>query len=173
MSQTRNSIELDTQAVEALRSVIAQAEIRSVLERYFYGLDARDEEALKSCFSADAHYEANTGKGRRIVFKGATEISSTLVRLMGRFDASLHVTSSPAVMIDGDRATADVFAAANMVFKQPEDNGQIFVRGVRYRDELRRINGKWVITNRVHTTRWQHNAQSIQPFVPPAVGIDK
>jgi hypothetical protein len=65
-----------------------------VLERYFYGLDARDEEALSTCFSEDAHYEANTGKGRQIVFKGAAEISSTLVRLMGRFDASLHVTSS-------------------------------------------------------------------------------
>jgi len=173
MSSVDQSTEVGLLDVEALKSLLAQSEIRSVLERYFYGLDARDEEALKSCFSDDAYYEANTGKGRKISFKGAAEISSTLVRLMGRFEGSLHVTSSPAVIVNGNRATADVFAAANMFFKQPDDSGRIFVRGVRYRDELAKIDGKWLIINRVHTTCWQHNAESVEPFVPPAVGIDK
>lgn len=163
-----NGSPLTPQENEALRSVIARSEIRAVLERYFYGLDARDESALSACFSSDAHYEANTGKGRRIVFRGASEIGATLVKLMGRFEASLHITASPSITVDGDRATADVFGSAQLSYAKPGAGGVILVRGLRYRDELARVDGQWRITRRVHTTLWQHNAPSIEPFVPPA-----
>nr|WP_290447598.1 nuclear transport factor 2 family protein [Pseudomonas sp. 21LCFQ02] len=158
---------------ESLRLVIARAEIRSVLERYFFGLDARDENALHSCFSNEAYYEANTGQGRKIVFNGASEIASTLVRLMGRFEATLHLTASPFISIEGNRATADVFGSAQLCFAKPTEDGHVLVRGVRYRDELEKVDGYWRITRRVHTTLWQYNASSVEPFVPSANGIDK
>lgn len=173
MNEPKTGASLTLQEHEALRLVIARSEIRAVLERYFFGLDARDENTLHSCFSNTAYYEANTGQGRKIVFHGASEIAATLVRLMERFEATLHLTASPFISVEGDRATADVFASAQLCLATPAEGGQILVRGVRYRDELERIDGHWRITRRVHTTLWQHNASSIEPFVPRANGIDK
>lgn len=172
MNKINAEVTLTPQDQHSLQVVIARSEIRTVLEHYFFGLDARDESALHACFSRDAYYEANTGQGRKIVFHGAAEIASTLVRLMSRFEASLHLTASPYISINGDRATADVFGSANLCLAKPAEGGQILVRGVRYRDELERIDGHWRIVKRVHTTLWQHNASSIEPFVPAAKGID-
>ena len=46
---------------EKIARWLAHSEIRAVVERYFYGLDARDAQALSACFTPDAYYEANTG----------------------------------------------------------------------------------------------------------------
>lgn len=148
-----------------------QVEIRSVVERYFYGLDARDADILASCFAVDASVEINTGGGRRLTLNGGEEIANTLVRLIGRFEASIHLGNGPLIRIDHDQATADTFAVARMAHGKPTEAGTILVRGLRYRDSLVKEGGAWRIRQRHHQTLWQYNAQSIEPFVPPAPGI--
>jgi hypothetical protein len=144
--------------------------IRATLERYFYGLDARDATALAASFTHDAYYEANTGGGRKIVFNGATQISATLARLLSRFEASLHQGSNPSIQVDGDQATADVFAVARMVH-QTDGKKVVYVRGLRYRDQLVRVGNDWRISHRIHQALWQYNGDSIEPYVPPAPGL--
>ena len=39
---------------EKIARWLAHSEIRAVVERYFYGLDARDAQALSACFTPDA-----------------------------------------------------------------------------------------------------------------------
>lgn len=156
---------------EKIARWLAHSEIRAVVERYFYGLDARDAQALSACFTPDAYYEANTGGGRRIVFEGAEAIGTTLARLIGRFEASLHQGSNPAITVEGDSAQVDVFAIARMVHVPVDGQKVVFVRGLRYRDELVLQDGEWKIGRRIHQALWQYDADAIEPHVPPAPGI--
>lgn len=167
MSASNAKLSRDQQVTKWL----ALSEIRATVERYFHGLDARDAAALTACFTPDAYYEANTGGGRQIVFQGAEEIGGTLVRLIGRFDASLHQGSNPAITLDGPSAEVDVFAVARMVHLQTDGRKLVYVRGLRYRDQLIERDGEWKISHRVHRALWQYNADALAPYVPPAPGI--
>lgn len=145
--------------------------VRAIVERYFYGLDARDEASLISCFADDGYFEANTGRGRKISFNGAQEIGSTLCRLMGRVVFTMHTCGSPSIRVDGDRATTDVFGMARMVYAEDADHelaGMISVRGLRYQDDFERRDGEWKIVKRIHNVLWQFDAKSVPPFVPPS-----
>lgn len=159
----------------AISHWVAINAIRATLERYFYGLDTRDAQVLATCFTDTAHYEANTGGGRRIVFTGAAEIGDSLARLLTRFDASLHQGVNPAIQVTDDTAQVDLFATARMVHTVADPNTEprqvIYVRGLRYRDHLVRQGEDWKITHRVHQALWQHDAQAVPPYVPPAPGI--
>lgn len=157
---------------EQITRWLATSAIRAAVERYFHGLDARNADALSSCFTADAYYEANTGGDRKLVFEGAAQIGSTLVRLISRFEASLHQGSNPAITLHGAAsASVDVFAIARMVHRQEDGTQLVYVRGLRYRDRLVAKGSDWKISHRVHQALWQYNADAVPPFVPPAPGL--
>ncbi len=63
-----------------MRELLDQAAIRNVIRRYFFGIDARDWDALASCYTADARHESRSRTG---VSTGIDEIMTLTISAGG------------------------------------------------------------------------------------------
>lgn len=142
-------------------------EVTRTIDAYFAALDRRDFARVESCFGVDATatYDAMPGKpGVKLV--GADVIANWL-RVVESFSATSHARSSMRILVEGDDATADVLATAHLV-KGDVDRGRVLVRGVRYKDRLRRQSaGRWVIVERRHEPLWQYELETQPRALPP------
>jgi len=134
--------------------------VRRTVDRYFAAIDRADKSLLAEVFTEDATYES---EGGTLNCSGRAGISEKLAS--GRFRSTSHVTSSMTIDLDGDGARADTFAVAYLV-DQHATPERIVVRGVRYRDRLRREGAGWLITHRRHETQWQTELPSFTPWLP-------
>jgi len=135
--------------------------VRETIERYFFGVDARDRRALISCFSADAQasYHWLTPEQKTIV--GGVAIGEDVYAACSLFTSSTHSIANLTVDLLGEAAEANTFAIANVI-----RGSSLVVRGLRYQDRLIRTAQGWRIVQRKHTPMWQTEAavQSLRLF---------
>jgi uncharacterized protein (TIGR02246 family) len=121
-----------------------RSEIERLLVDYGRYLDAGNFDAFAELFAENA--ELLLGPGMRA--SGREEIRLMMsTRLQYRVGKVFHLITSPVVLIDGDRATAEtMWTVAVDDAAQP---GRIAVTGLgRHRDDLVRDEGRWVIRRR-------------------------
>lgn len=136
------------------------AEIHDLLARYAWGLDARDFALVARCFAPDARA---TYGGQEL--EGVDAIVR-YVRAVERFRATTHVMTNIVIDLAGDRASVRSQAIAYLVSSESEPDA-VRIRGIRYDDEMARIEGRWVITARVHRADWASTLSPGQVQVPP------
>lgn len=135
--------------------------IRSVLERYFYGIDSRDRAIVASCFTDDAKAIYHKGFTTEERHTGGGAIADSLITRISVYSHTNHLGSNTAVTLSGDTAHAVTHAIAHVIY------GDIRVRGIRYIDDLvRGADGEWRIAQRTHIPLWQYHAESVTPSVP-------
>jgi hypothetical protein len=123
-------------------TVVDRLEIAETLCRYASALDAQDYELLRTVFADDV--EATYG-GREPMH-GADAVVDWISGY-GRQQAwQHHLVSVYRVSVDGAEATALTYLTANQA-AAAEPNVVTTVHG-RYEDVLRRIEGRWRITQR-------------------------
>lgn len=137
------------------------AEIGRLHHRYFHSLDSRDRSALTSCFAPDA---AATYLGGTWVLDGREAIVQQLM-VVARFDATIHVPSTWSVDRDNNNITGVVYAVAYIRTAVNVPEPRMLVRGLRYRDSFRRIDGTLVIASRAQDELWQFEAAQVPPQV--------
>jgi 3-phenylpropionate/cinnamic acid dioxygenase small subunit len=123
-------------------------EIVDLLNRYAVAIDDKDWEALSEVFCDDC----TADYGQFGTFNGVDAV----VAWMAPTHADLttqHAMANMVIAIDQDTATARSYVH---VFLRPDQSPSFRVGGA-YRDELRRVDGRWKIANRVYTTIWQQN----------------
>lgn len=127
-----------------------KADVRDLIETYMFGVDAKDLEALLSCFApeAEALYHKGTVDEKAVI--GGAAIAHGVFESCSRFSASNHSISNVVVQVEGDRARANTFAVAHVIVAEKG-----LVRGLRYEDVLMRGDSGWTIHSRVHTPLWQ------------------
>ncbi len=125
-------------------------DIRRLIEAYMFGVDAKDFDALLSCFAPEAEALYHKGSVDEKTVLGGEAIARGVFDSCSRFTASNHSISNFVAHCTGQQATANTFAIAHVVI-----GSQGLVRGLRYEDSLQRRNGRWLITRRVHTPLWQ------------------
>ena len=154
---------MDPSAADALTlaELVAKTRVREVLERYFHGLDAREQDTIAACFTEDAVATHHSGSESEFTLTGNAEIARYFCELMRTFTASNHNASNVVVRIQGATATADTFAIATVVGAD-----RVRIRGLRYRDELLEVASRWRICKRVHIPIWQYETQAVKPFLP-------
>lgn len=149
--------------------------ILDVINRYFIAIDHREWDLLRTCFATDV-----TG-----IYEGV-EVAGGIDRLMDFFEGrsafgfpleivdlqiSMHVIGTHAARVDGDRAFAETYCLAHLI-DRPGGQPRMRTRGLRYVDELGRIDGHWVIRQRRHILDWmrvdqvESAATSIEPTGP-------
>jgi uncharacterized protein (TIGR02246 family) len=130
-------------------------DVRAVLDEYFRCVDAHDFEGAGDCFTPDAESEF---AGRRLA-PGRPAIVDFLRGAMSGSRSSRHFATNVAVeRVDEDLVRTETAA---LVFAIGPDDGtspRLTIRGVRYRDELRRRDGEWRIARRVHRGEWMADA---------------
>lgn len=158
----------DVQQTEArARQRLDELDIRATIGRYFYALDAKDRPVLESCFTQDVEVQYHTGTAGQFVQNGSHDIVNYLIGNMGNYKVRTHVGANTHVVVDGDTATAVTHAVATLVKGE-----RMVVRGLRYSDDLARIEGEWRIRRRKHAPLWQYTTQPSEPDVPaPALEL--
>ena len=144
-----------------------ETEIKAMLQRYFYALDARDREVLETCFAEDVEVQYHTGTAGQFTQSSAQSIVDYLIDNMQNYKARTHVGANMHVWIKGETATSVTHAVATLLKGE-----RLVIRGLRYTDEHMKIAGEWRITRRKHQPLWQYEATPMQPDIPaPALKL--
>lgn len=125
--------------------------ITDVLYQYATGLDSRDWDVLRDCFTDDAICDY-------LEFGGVNEGKDAIVALcsgvLTGLDASQHLIGNPRVVLAGDHATAACYFQAQHFLAGPA-GGNTYLVGGRYEDRLRRTDDGWRIEHRTLYCSWQ------------------
>jgi uncharacterized protein (TIGR02246 family) len=131
--------------VTTIEERLQRLEDRDAIHQLFvdYGrhLDAGDLESYVSVFARDG--EVLLGPMGRA--KGHDEIRALMGRVLARAGGSFHIISSPAVELDGDRATSQVMWT--VISKDENGKPRLTMLG-RHLDDLVREDGAWRISRR-------------------------
>lgn len=121
-----------------------RADITDVMIRYGTGIDSRDWDTFRSCFTDDFHGDyADIAE-----FDGLDAITEFMVGAHADMGHTLHRMSNVAVTLDGDSATARTYVDA--VLMMPDGASGINAIGF-YDDELVRTAQGWRISRRRYT----------------------
>jgi ketosteroid isomerase-like protein len=125
--------------------------ITDVLYQYATGLDSRDWDVLRDCFTDD-------GVCDFLEFGGVNEGKDAIVKLcsgvLSGLDSSQHLIGNPRVSLDGDRAESTCYFQAQHALTSPA-GGNTYLVGGRYEDRLRRTEDGWKIEHRTLHCTWQ------------------
>jgi hypothetical protein len=142
----------------SLRRLVDRAEITDVLVRYFTALDnGRDLELLAMCFAADAVgvFEGITvGRSRAELMdffagKGVAPVplgdDPTMMHVLGNVTVTFEVGEHPGAADVVCNALAHLIDAVDGVARMRR-------RGLVYRDRFVRVDGRWLIAQRNHSS---------------------
>jgi 3-phenylpropionate/cinnamic acid dioxygenase small subunit len=117
-----------------------KGEIRELLARYCFALDAGQFEDMAALFTLDGVWETafGTGTGRAGIVAQARSIS------IEPRPRRVHLTTNIVIDLDGDTATAQ----SNWVLFQNTPRGPAIGSGGAYFDRLAKVDGKWFFTRR-------------------------
>ena len=116
-------------------------EIRELLGRYCFALDADKFEDMAALFTPDGVWETafGTGTGRAGIVAQANSIAK------GARPKRVHLTTNIVIDLDGDTATA----RSNWALIQNVPSGApIIGSGGAYADRLVKVGGKWFFKHR-------------------------
>ncbi|HEY4175169.1 MAG TPA: nuclear transport factor 2 family protein [Rhodopila sp.] len=115
-------------------------EIRELLARYCFALDADRFEDMAALFTQDGMWETafGTGKGRAGIVAQARSIAT------GERPRRVHLTTNIVIDLDGDTATA----RSNWALVQNSAAGPVIGSGGAYADRLVKVDGEWFFKHR-------------------------
>ncbi len=115
-------------------------EIRELLARYCFALDAGAFDAMAALFTADGVWETafGTGTGRDGIIARAESITS------GPQPRRVHLTTNIVIELTGDAATA----RSNWTVIQNTPAGPAIGSGGGYTDQLVKLGGQWFFKHR-------------------------
>jgi uncharacterized protein (TIGR02246 family) len=115
-------------------------EIRELLARYCFHLDAEEFDAMAALFTPDGVWETafGTGRGRDGIIAQARSIAS------GPRPRRVHLTTNIVIDLDGDSATV----RSNWILFQNTSSGPAIGSGGAYFDHVVKQDGRWLFRHR-------------------------
>ena len=145
------------------REVADRLDVAEVLSRYAQGLDTRDFELVRACFTADAVIEYSSLPAFPGGFPAFLEHTrSTVLQLA----STQHLIGNHIITVDGDSATC----SSSVLASQYAANNDNWTTAGRYDDVLARTPDGWRITHRRFTSHWTSDPQGLRERVLSAVG---
>ncbi len=142
--------------------LLVRLAVRETLETYFSAVDGEDWDEVAGCFVADAisffNYEAEA-------LRGGEAVADWLRKALSATTGTNHALSSLRTKIDGAVVRCDSRVMASLHWGA-QAAARVSVRAIRYRDELVRVDGRWLIHHRRHEPQWQYEALSSEPRLP-------
>ena len=129
-------------------------EITHTLTRYCHAVDERDWEIYRTIFTEDAVIDDVVTGGIR---SGVEDHIGYLQRALNSIRLSQRTISTILLDVEQDSARAKVQCICPMVVALPQGATQTMILGVRYRDQLARVDGTWRISELVEENFWHLN----------------
>jgi len=150
-----------------------RAEIEDLQARYLFALDWQDADAYAATFTPDGVLDWTGGviRGRDAIRAEALKMRETFAKVDAanaprRPSRLRHLTSAAVIRIDGDRATSTI-----EWFEIDNDGKKRYpaVTGYgHFEDELRRVDGKWLISNhKIYNETYENRAAGPKNPAPP------
>jgi 3-phenylpropionate/cinnamic acid dioxygenase small subunit len=125
--------------------------IQDLLTTYARAVDTKDWDLYESVFSPDALIDYTSSGGIR---GSRAEVRAWVAKALELFTMTQHLVTNHHIVVNGDTATShtDFFNPMG----RPDGKGglALFFVGGTYRDELKREDGGWVITERIEEMLW-------------------
>ncbi|MBM3345313.1 MAG: nuclear transport factor 2 family protein [Betaproteobacteria bacterium] len=151
----------------ALRRLLDEAAIRSVIDDYFHCVDSRTLNGLGRVFTEDVRYDFSGGLVRYDGWKGTARGLENTLR-GGSISSSNHFASSVRIRVRGDTAVSDTHAVVFLMSERSNGGaGTVISRGLRYKDEWVRTPRGWRIAYRLHARTWTAETLAVPPAAPP------
>jgi hypothetical protein len=136
--------------MDAVQELVARDQIRQLAERYAFGIDGRDLEAVAAQFSERSRW-GRYGLGR----EGAITFYDNILR---RFHCTMHLVGNHIIDFDDDEhAHGVVYCRAHHHVPEPE---HWFDLAFTYWDRYELEDGRWLIVSRElkawYTQYWGH-----------------
>lgn len=142
-------------------------EIQQVLYRYAVAIDTQQLDLFDACFVADARIELhNVGIFDRETYKRLCR------EALPDFDATHHVISNPLIKVDGNTARSRCYFTAQHARNNLAPMAFLIIGGW-YDDEFSRVNGRWLITNRVGTAAWYDGNPAVLGYSTTAGALER
>lgn len=132
-----------------IRTLLDCAEIREVQTRYATGVDRRDPDLYRSCFTDEIELDmSEMGLGEAAKVRADVWVEQAL-SLVSVFKSTQHMITNHTITIDGDRATCVSYLQAQHY--NPE---HLYTVGGYYSNELVRTREGWKICKLKLTPLW-------------------
>lgn len=145
IADTAAAAKRDNSAALAARldELEARQQITDVLHRYARGWDRLDEDALRSCFFADAEHQHSSFKGR------SQDFITRALPMVAKTRSTSHAISNVTIEIRGNAAVSECyfFAHHRRATVDGADEEDYFLGG-RYLDRFEKRDGLWKIAKR-------------------------
>jgi hypothetical protein len=133
-------------------AISSHDELRGLVQRYARAADERDIDALTAIFHPDAVIQGARGTQSRTEWVDGMRGPRT-------HPVSMHNLSDPLIELDasGEAGTVDTYAVVYMLGDRSgggEATPADMTLGMRYRDDVVRHEGRWVVRNRVAQNLW-------------------
>ncbi|MBS1895643.1 MAG: nuclear transport factor 2 family protein [Actinobacteria bacterium] len=131
-------------------------ELAVLLGAYAAAVDARDLDALRGLFLADATLTVRRGKAEPQVFRGRAELSG-VIEALAPFELTLHEVSSAEFAVDpeGAEVSGRSVCVAHHIRRGEGREGSDLVLHGRYSDRFRRdADGAWRFAARELRVLW-------------------
>jgi hypothetical protein len=135
---------------------IDRMEIEDLARRYAHGIDGRDWDRVDSCFSPTAAVRGTTFSGPY------PEYMASLRGAVESYRTTMHFFGNQLTEVATDTGHCVTYGIA---YHLGSGTGSDFVIGVRYRDDVTREDGRWLISGRVVEGIWR------QPLGPDVVQL--
>jgi len=133
---------------ERLKLMIDKADISDVVIRYATGIDMRDWDLYRSCFTDEIDVE--TDKSMHLK---ADEWVAKVRRLISGFKATQHISSNHVITVNGDEATCVSYLQAQH-YLPSETGSNCITFGGYYVNALVRVSNVWKIRKCRVTFTW-------------------
>jgi hypothetical protein len=141
-----------------LQYALDRLAIRDLLCTYARGMDRRDPALIASICTPDAHFKSAVAE-----YHSRDEfLQSMAPERLSVYKSSMHFVGNQLVDLDGDRASAETYVIAHWRYDR-DGAEQEYVMGIRYRDQLVRQAGRWLIKDRVMHHDWFRGQSALHP----------
>lgn len=127
-------------------------EITDILVRYGEGLDRRDLDAVRGCFTADVRAEY-----AGVVLAPGVDALIDHVSVVSTFAGSMHLVGNVVADVDGETPRSTCRCVA-YVLRDTGEGVRMFMRGLTYQDRWARTPDGLRIDHRRHVPEWSVEA---------------
>jgi len=136
-----------------LQMLIDRAAISDTVIRYATGIDMRDWQTYRSCFTDEAEFDFTSWSGGQPMRLSADEWTEQVRRGLSGFKSTQHISTNHVVTVAGDQATCVSYMQAQH-YLPTDTGGNCFTLGGYYTNTLVRTPQGWKICKCKLTVTW-------------------